>query len=55
VGICAPSRVLADPADEEHEDLLAWLGLDKPADLDPARFKVEQANPALTAGTLSGS
>jgi hypothetical protein len=32
------------PADQEHDDLLTWLGLEKPADFDPSRFEVEQAN-----------
>jgi Plasmid pRiA4b ORF-3-like protein len=48
-------KVLADPADQEHDDLLMWLGLEKPADFDPSRFEVEQANRALTAVTLPGS
>jgi len=48
-------EVLADPADQEHDDLLTWLGLEKPADFDPSRFEVEQANRALTAVTLPGS
>jgi hypothetical protein len=48
-------EVLADPADQEHDDLLTWLGLEKPADVDPSRFEVEQANRALTAVTLPGS
>jgi hypothetical protein len=42
-------EVLADPADEEHDNLLTWLGLEKGADFDPNSFKVEQANRALTA------
>jgi hypothetical protein len=41
-------EVLADPASEEHDDLLAWLGLDKGTDFDPHRFDVEQANRALS-------
>lgn len=42
-------EVLADPADPEHEELLAWLGLAKGADFDPHGFDLEQANRALTA------
>ena len=42
-------EVLADPADEEHDDMLAWLGLEKGADFDPHRFDVDKANRALTA------
>jgi hypothetical protein len=41
-------EVLADPADEEHDDMLAWLGLEKATDFDPYRFDVEQANRALS-------
>lgn len=40
-------RVLADPADPEHEERLDWLGLDDPADFDPAAFDVEAVNRAL--------
>jgi hypothetical protein len=42
-------EILADPADEEHDDMLAWLGLEKGADFDPHRFDVDKANRALTA------
>jgi hypothetical protein len=42
-------EILADPADEEHDDMLAWLGLEKAADFDPHRFDVDEANRALTA------
>jgi hypothetical protein len=48
-------EVLADPADPEHDELLAWLGLEKPADFDPSNFGVQQANRALTAVIPSGS
>src|SRR6266498_1950059 len=41
-------QVLADPASEEHDDLLAWLGLGNGTDFDPPRFDVEQANRALS-------
>ena len=36
-------------ADEEHDDMLAWLGLEKPGDFDPYGFDVDTANHALTA------
>ena len=42
-------EVLADPTSDEHDDMLAWLGLDKAADFDPYRFDVNQANRALAA------
>jgi len=42
-------EVLADPTSEEHEDLLAWLGLGKANEFDPHSFDVDKANRALTA------
>jgi hypothetical protein len=42
-------EILADPTDEEHDDMLAWLGLEKAADFDPHRFDVDEANRALSA------
>lgn len=41
--------VLADPGDEEHDDMLAWLGLDHAAEFDPAAFDVEAVNRRLVA------
>jgi Plasmid pRiA4b ORF-3-like protein len=40
-------EVLADPT-SEHEDMLAWLGLDKATDFDPHRFDLNEVNRALT-------
>ncbi len=40
-------EVLADPAHEEHEDMLEWLGLDNGSEFDPARFDVDEVNGAL--------
>ena len=31
-------KTIADPSDEEHEERLEWLGLEDPADFDPAAF-----------------
>jgi hypothetical protein len=42
-------EVLADPTSEEHQDMLAWLGLDKASDFDPHRFDIDQANRMLAA------
>jgi len=42
-------EVLADPSSAEHQDMLAWLGLDKAGDFDPHRFDIDQANRALAA------
>lgn len=43
-------EVLADPADEEHEEMLQWLGLQTDAEFDPARFDVDGVNRALGSG-----
>jgi hypothetical protein len=42
-------EVLADPADEEHGEMLEWLGLQAAA-FDPARFDVDEVNRALGSG-----
>jgi hypothetical protein len=61
VGACPPEdcggvwgyehlrEVLADPASEEHRDMLEWLGLHKASDFDPHRFDIDQANRMLAA------
>jgi hypothetical protein len=41
--------VLADPEDQEHEDMLDWLGLVEPEDFDPAAFDLAEVNRALAA------
>lgn len=38
---------VADPSHEDHEDLMDWLGLDDPADFDPAAFSLDYANTRL--------
>lgn len=40
-------EVLADPAHEEHENMLEWLGLERGSEFDPARFDVDEVNAAL--------
>jgi hypothetical protein len=40
-------EVLADPADEEHREMLEWLGLQTAAEFDPARFDVDEVNRTL--------
>ena len=42
-------EVLADPASEEHQDMLMWLALGKAGDFDPYRFDIDQANRLLAA------
>lgn len=40
-------ETLADPAHEEHEAMLEWLGLDSAADFDPHAFDLDEANESL--------
>jgi hypothetical protein len=40
--------MLADPIHSEHADLLRWLGLDSPAEFDPARFDLDATDRALS-------
>lgn len=40
-------EVLADPSDEEHQDMLEWLGLDAGEDFDPKEFSVADVNSRL--------
>ncbi|MEU3453454.1 plasmid pRiA4b ORF-3 family protein [Micromonospora sp. NPDC006766] len=40
-------EVLADPTHPEHGDRLDWLGLDSPADFDPARFDAKAVTETL--------
>jgi hypothetical protein len=41
-------EILADPAHEEHQDRIEWLGLDSADQFDPAAFDPAQANTALS-------
>ncbi|HEX5540765.1 MAG TPA: plasmid pRiA4b ORF-3 family protein [Micromonospora sp.] len=46
-------EVLSDPTHPEHADQLEWLGLDHPADFDPAGFNKEAVTRALSALPLT--
>ena len=41
-------EVLNDPADQEHNDRLEWLGLDDAAEFDPDGFDAEAVTRALS-------
>lgn len=41
-------EVLADPAHEDHAELLEWLGLDNAADFDPAAFSASEITEDLS-------
>jgi len=45
-------ETLADPADEQHQDLLNWLGLDSAEAFDPRAFSIDQVNFRLAAEGL---
>ncbi|MFI6368803.1 plasmid pRiA4b ORF-3 family protein [Nocardia sp. NPDC050630] len=42
-------EILDDPAHEEHEDRLQWLGIDRPDQHHPAHFDIDEVNDAFTA------
>jgi hypothetical protein len=42
-------EILDNPAHEEHEDRLEWLGIDRPDQHDPAHFDPDEVNDAFTA------
>lgn len=44
---------LANPASEEHEAMLGWLGLESAGDFDPAAFDVDKTNEIV--GLVSAS
>jgi hypothetical protein len=46
-GYAQLKEILADPGDEEHEDMLEWMGLDSGADFNPKDFSVDEVNMRL--------
>lgn len=46
-GYAELKKVLADPAHDEHQDLLDWLGLESGEDFDPKEFSVADADARL--------
>jgi len=47
-GYAALLEILGDPGHPEHDERLDWLGLDNPADLDPAEFDAGSVTAALS-------
>ena len=45
--------VLADPRDEEHDDMLDWLGLDSADEFDPGAFSIDEVNTRLGHLTIA--
>lgn len=48
-------RVLADPKEDEHTDMLDWLGIEHASDFDAAAFSLERANTAIARALSSRS
>jgi hypothetical protein len=46
-GYAGLKEIVADPDDEEHEEMLEWLCLDDPSGFDPALFSVDDVNARL--------
>lgn len=42
-------EALANPDHDDHEDMLEWLGLDRPGDFNPAAFHLAEVNQRLRA------
>jgi len=40
-------EILASPSNEEHEEMLDWLGLDSAAEFDPGKLSIEEVNDRL--------
>ncbi len=40
-------EILADAGDEEHEDMVMWMGLEHASQFDPAAFDIERVNREL--------
>jgi hypothetical protein len=46
-GYAELKEILADPDDEEHQEMLEWLGLDSAEDFDPKEFSIDRVNARL--------
>jgi hypothetical protein len=42
VGYMRLREVLSNPDDDEHDEMLEWLGIDEPKEFDPTRFDPKQ-------------
>jgi hypothetical protein len=40
-------EILASPSNEEHEEMLGWLGLDTAAEFDPGKLSIDEVNDRL--------
>lgn len=48
-------EVLADPTNEEHQEMVEWLGLGRASDFDATAFDIDEVNDALaTSSATSG-
>ena len=42
-------KILANPDDEEHGEMVTWMGLEHACEFDPAAFDIEAVNRRLVA------
>ena len=42
-------KVLANPDDEEHDEMMTWMGLEHACEFDPVAFDIELVNRRLVA------
>ncbi len=47
-------EILADPSQDEHQDMLEWLGLDNATEFDPLAVPSEKIDDELALSSISG-
>ena len=47
-------KILADPSQDEHQDMWEWLGLDNATEFDPLAVPSEKIDDELALGSISG-
>ncbi|MGP8242627.1 MAG: plasmid pRiA4b ORF-3 family protein [Solirubrobacteraceae bacterium] len=47
-------KILADPSQDEHQDMLEWLGLDNATEFDPLAVPSEKIDDELALSSISG-
>jgi Plasmid pRiA4b ORF-3-like protein len=52
-GYAGMREALADPAHDEHAEMLEWLGLENASEFDPAGFDLDDVNAALAVSTVA--
>ena len=47
-------KILADPSQDEHQDMLEWLGLDNATEFDPKTITIDEIEQDLALAGASG-